>query len=226
MRKFNLVLMGFLGILFFGGLAEAYAAPMEAAAKMRSVSGEIEKIDVKLGLLQLKGDAGQDTRGITEYKINQNGTRVTDSTDTKFIVIKDLRVGQHVTIQLIDGPEELMVRKIIAEPMPELVLQEITGKIEFIDAQAGNLVINEEPLPGEKGEGRQYYLIFEPNDIVFMKNPSLRPVRLELSPGDLVKVEFIIKDGKRYARSITLLPAATEITSTTTTTITSTTVTE
>ena len=59
-----------------------------------------------------------------------------------------------------------------------------------------------------------------------MKDPSIQPVQLELKPGDLVKVEYVVKDGKRHAHSITLLSAAPETTSTTTTTTTSTTVTK
>jgi hypothetical protein len=225
MWRFKAILMGVFGVLFFGGLVVVYAAPVESNTKMRSVAGEIVWIDVKLGLLQLKSDAGQDTRGITEYRINQNETRVTDPSDTKFLVIKDLQAGQHVTIKLIDSPGETMARKIIAEPMPEPVFQEVTGELEAIDVGAGTLIIEEKPLPNEGGKGNLSYFVFEPQTIVVMKAPSTQPVRLELNPGDLVQVEFVVKDGKRHARSITLLSAAPETTSTTTTTTTSTTVT-
>jgi hypothetical protein len=127
MWRIKAIFIGVLGVLFFGGLVGVYAASVESSSKMRSVSGEISLIDVKLGKLQLKSDAGQDTRGITEYRINQDETRVVDPSDKKFLVIKDLRAGQHVTIQLIDGPDETIVRKIIAEPMPEAVLPEATS---------------------------------------------------------------------------------------------------
>lgn len=119
MWRFKVILFVFLGVLMFGRLVQVSIAQVESSTKMRSVSGEIARIDVKLGKLQLKSDAGQDTRGITEYTINQDETRVTDPSDKKFLVIKDLRAGQHVTIKLIDGSGEIMVRKIIAEPMPE-----------------------------------------------------------------------------------------------------------
>ncbi|MFA5145647.1 MAG: hypothetical protein WC723_06585 [Candidatus Omnitrophota bacterium] len=224
MWRFKAIMIGVFGILFFGGLVGVHAAGVESNIKMRSVSGEISWIDVKLGLLQLKSDAGQDTRGITEYRINQDETRVTDPTDKKFLVIKDLRAGQHVTIKLIDSRGETMARKIIAEPMPEPVLQEIIGELEAIDAGAGTLIVEQKPLPSEGGKGDLLYFVFEPRDIVVMKSPSTQPVRLELKPGDLLKVEFVVKDGKRHARSITLLQAAPETTSTTTTTTTSTTV--
>ena len=226
MQRFKVILFGFLGVLILGGLAQVSAAQVESNTKMRSVSGEISWIDVKLGKLQLKSDVGQDTKGITEYTINQDETRVTDPSDKKFIVIKDLQVGQHVTIKLIDNPGEIMVRKIIAEPMPESIWQEATGELEAIDAQAGTLAIEEKPLSNEEGKGGLSYFVFEPKDIVVMKAPSIQPVQLELKPGDIVKVEFVVKDGKRHAHSITLLSAAPETTSTTTTTTTSTTVTK
>jgi hypothetical protein len=212
--------------LFFGGLAQVSAAQVESNTKMRSVSGEISSIDVKLGLLKLNSDVGQDTRGITEYRINQDETRVTNPSDKKFLVIKDLRVGQHVTVVLVDSPKETMVREIIAEPMPKPLYQEITGELQAIDIQAGTLVINQEPLPNEEGKGKLLYFVFEPNDIVIMQAPSRQPVQLELKPGDLVKVEYVVKDGKQHAHSIMLLKAASETTSTTTITTTSTTVTQ
>lgn len=225
MWGFKVFLIGVFGVLFFGGLAQVSATQVESNTKMRSVSGEISSVDVKLGVLKLNSDAGQDTRGITEYKINQDETRVTDPSDQKFLVIKDLQVGQHVTIKLIDKSGETIARKIIAEPMPEPVFQEATGQLEAIDVQAGTLIIEEEPLPIEGGKGSLSYFVFEPNNIVVMKDPSIQPVQLELKPGDLVKVEYVVRDGKRHARSITLLKAASETTNTTTTTTTSTTVT-
>jgi hypothetical protein len=124
MWKFKVIAVGVIGILFFGGLTQVFAAPVESNTKMRSVSGRISKIDVRLGLLKLDADAGQDTRGISEYRINQDETRVTDPLDKKFLVIKDLKVGQHVTLRLIDKYQETMIRKIIAEPMPDTVVPE------------------------------------------------------------------------------------------------------
>ncbi len=225
MWVFKAILIGFLGVLCFGGSVGVNAAPMESNTKMRSVSGEIAWIDVKLGLLKLKSDAGQDTRGITEYKINQNETRVTDPLDEKFLVIKDLQAGQYVTIELIDSSGETMARKIIAEPMRESVFEEVTGELEAIDVKAGTLIIEQKPLPSEGEKGNLFYFVFEPNDIVVMKAPSKESVRLELNPGDLVKVEYTEKSGRRHARSITLFKSSADTTSTTTTTTTSTTVT-
>ncbi len=128
MWRFKVILIGVFGILFFGGWAQIFAAGVESNMKMRSISGEISAIDVKGGALQLKSDVGQDTRGITKYRINQDETRVTDLADKKFLVIKDLRVGQHVTVNLIDRLGEVMVQKIIASPLPEPVTQEVIDR--------------------------------------------------------------------------------------------------
>jgi len=226
MWGFKAFLIGVFGVLFFGGLAQVSATQVESNTKMRSVSGEISSIDVKLGVLKLNSDIGQDDRGITEYRINQNETRVTDPSDKKFLVIKDLRVGQHVAIKLIDSPKETMVRKIIAEPMSESVYQEITGELQTIDTRDGTLVIQQSLLPNEEGKGKLLYFVFDPNDIVLRQAPSGQPVQLELNSGDLVKVEYVVKDGKRHAHSITLLKAVLETKSTTTITTTSTTVTQ
>lgn len=225
MRKFKAILIGFLSVLMFATLTQVSAAGENSNTGMRSVSGEITMIDVKLGKLQLRSDPGQDTRGITEYRINQNDTRVTDPTDKKFLVIKDLRVGQHVTIELSDNTyAETLAQKIIAEPMPEPTYQEATGELQAIDVQAGTLVIEQKPLPDEEKGGLSYF-VFEPNNIVVIKNQNAQPVESELMPGDTVRVEYIVKDGRRQARSITLLKAARETTRTTTTTTTSKTVT-
>ena len=226
MWRFKAILIVVIGVLISGGLAQVSTAQVEPNKEMYSVSGKIEWIDVKLGKLKLKSDADQDTRGITEYRINQNETRVTDPSDKKFIVIKDLQAGQHVKIELKNRYGETMIRKIIAEPMPEPVFQEATGELEAIDVQAGTLVIEQKPLRGEGGKGDLSYFVFDPNYIITRKAPGMQPVQLELNPGDLVQVEFVVKDGKRHARSITFLKAAAETTSTTTTTTTSTTVTK
>jgi len=74
------------------------------------------------------------------------------------VVIKDLRAGQPVTIELIDSSigtdEETMVRKIVAYPMPAPILRESIGQLEVIDAQAGTLVIEQKAVPSETGENK------------------------------------------------------------------------
>lgn len=229
MRRFKAVLIGFLSILVFGALVQVSAAKVDPNAKVVPVSGVISLIDVKLGNLQLAADASRNRRDPIEYRINKDVTRVTDPSDKKFLKLEDLKVGQYVVVEFNYIPGEWvdvpLAQKIIVSPMPEPIFQVVTGELEAIDAQAGTLVIEQRPLPSEGGKGNLYYFVFEPRDIVVMKSPSMQPVELYLNPGDLVQVEFLVKDGKRYARSITLLSATPDTTIITTTTTKSTTVT-
>jgi len=222
MWKCKVVLAGLLCVLMLSELTQASAAQVDSNTRMRRVSGNISWIDAKLGRLQLNSDAGQDTRGITEYRINLQETRVTDPTDTKFLVVKDLRPGQHVILELIDARDETMIRKIIAYPIPEPVLREAVGQLEAIDNQAGTLIISQKPQASGIGNGNLYFFVFEPKNVVVMRAPSMDPVALVLKQGDMIKVEFVVKDGMRHVSSITLLQAAPETTRTTITTTTTT----
>jgi len=229
MKRFKTVLIGFLGVLVFSALTQISAAGAGSDVRVISISGQITLVDIKLGKLQLAADASRNRRDPTEYRINQDATRVTDPTDTKFLKLEDLLVGQYVVVEFNYVPGEWVdvpiAQKIIASPVPQPIFQVVAGELEAIDAQAGTLVIEQKLLPSTGGKGDLYYFVFDPKTIVVMQTPSMRPVALMLKPGDLVQVEFVEKDGKRYARSITLLSAVTGTTSTTTTT-TSTTVTQ
>ncbi|MFA5389213.1 MAG: hypothetical protein WC312_05610 [Candidatus Omnitrophota bacterium] len=204
------------------------SVPLRAASdkaenvRVIQVSGEIAQVDVKLGKLELELDASQDRKHPTMYKINQNDTRVVDPSDKKFLKLEDLRIGQHVTIEFNYMQGELgmdpVAQKIIAEPMPMPIFQEAFGELKAIDAQYGTFTLEERPVTGNLT-----YFVYDPNNIIVMQSPSMEPVRLVLKPGDLVKVEYVVKDEKRHARSITLytvLPAPAGTTTTTTTTTT------
>ena len=194
-------------------------------AKVIQVSGKIAEIDVKLGKLQLEKDSPQNRKDSSKYNINKNDTRVVDPLDKEFLKLEDLRVGQHVTVEFNYIQGELGIeptaQKIIAEPMPEPIIQEASGELKAIDAQSGTFTIEEKP-----GTGNLSYFVYEPKDIIVMQSPSMEPVRLVLKPGDLVKVEFVVKGGNRYARSIMLYPVLPVPANTTTTTTTSTTTTQ
>ncbi len=211
-------LFGVLGVLLFGGLAQA----SESIPAVRYVSGEIAWVDVQLGQLQLREEGLRGNRATTAYRINQQATNVTDSSDQQFLVLEDLRSGQLVAIEFewIDNQGQKMARKITVQSPPEPVSQEAVGTLEAIDVNAGTLVLME--------RGNRSYFAFEPREIVVMRSPSRQPVRLELRPGDPVKVEFTVRDGKRRAHAITLYSALPELTdkTTTTTTTTSTTTTQ
>jgi outer membrane protein OmpA-like peptidoglycan-associated protein len=122
MRKLNIIFIGLLSVFIFGGLTLVSAAPMDSNSNLRSISGVISEINVILGEMQLSRDAGQDTKGIEVYTITLHNTRVTDPTDTKFYVIKDLQVGQHVTVEFMDdsmgNPKVIMARKITVDAIP------------------------------------------------------------------------------------------------------------
>jgi hypothetical protein len=102
----------------------------------------------------------------------------------------------------------------------EPVFQEATGELTAIDLQAGTFTIKENPLPGEQGNDELSYFVFEPKSLVVMKYPSMQPIELFIKPGAQLKVKFVVKAGKRYADSITVLQDAPETTSTITTTTT------
>ena len=205
-------------------------APLRASdkagdIKVIKVSGEIAQIDVSLGKLQLELEASRDKKDPTRYNINKNDTRVVDPQDKKFLKLEDLQVGQHVTVEFNYIQGELgmqpVAQKIIAEPMPKPIFQEVTGELKAIDDQSGTFTLDEKP-----GTGNLTYFVYEPKNIIVMQSPSMESVQLMLKPGDLVKVEFVVKNEKRHARSITLYPVSPVPASTTTVTTTSTTTTQ
>lgn len=227
MWRYKSFLIGILGVLLLGGLAQASPAsePMPA---VNYVSGEITWVDVNLGGLELRNEAPRGNRDITEYRMNQQTTNVTDPSDKKFLTLEDLRPGQRVAIEFefVGNEGEKMARKITVEPTPEPVFQEAFGELESIDLKLGTLVLEERPAIRREGRrGDLSYFLFEPSNIVVMKGPSRQSVRLELKPGDPVKIEFVMIDGKRWARTITLYSASPELVDQTTTTTTTTTTT-
>jgi len=122
MWKFKAALIVVFSVLFFGGLMPVYATSAESPGKqIRSVSGEIALIDIKLGKLELERNTARHKGFPTVYRINQNDTRVTDPTDTKFLKLEDLQVSQHVTVEFDyihwEEKQEPIAIKIIASPM-------------------------------------------------------------------------------------------------------------
>jgi hypothetical protein len=185
------------------------------------VSGEITWIDLPLGKLQLKNDTSARPGEITEYRITANETRVTDPTDKKLLTVEDLQPGQHVKVDLIYGKEENIVKKITADPRPTSEYQEAYGEIEAIDVGAGTFSLAGRQRTGETGKSGPSYFVFDPKNIRVMQSPSTQPVQFVLKPGDVVKVEYAVKDEKQWAHSITLYsPTVTSTTTTTTVTTT------
>lgn len=193
----------------------------ESTADVRHESGEITWVDLKLGKLQLKSDANPNTGEINEYRITEHETRVSSPSDKKFLTIKDLQPGQHVSIDVIKGKEELIVKQITADPKAASKYQEAYGKVESVDGEAGTLTLVGTSLAGEMGESNLSFFLFDADKVVVMRSPSTEHVKLVLKPGDVVKVQFHVQDGKQHVHSITVYTA--KVTSTTTTTTVTTT---
>ncbi|HSV43420.1 MAG TPA: hypothetical protein VLJ10_02605 [Candidatus Bathyarchaeia archaeon] len=205
-------------VLFTG-----FSVRAEEMADVRRISGEIGWVDVQLGKLELNKETPKGTE-TTTYRITQNETRVTDPKDEKFLNVADLRAGQNVTLEVVNHQEGEIVPKIIVEPVPVSEFQQSFGELKAVDASAGTLVVEERVRIGQEEISRSSDFVFDPQTIVAMRSPSKKPVELMLTPGDVVKVEFVERGGKKQARYITVYsPVATNTTTTTTTTTTATT---
>ena len=216
------LVVGVLGVWLCSGVVPGAVLAAEPAAPVHQAAGEIVWLDIQLGKLQLYADHSRGTRATAEYRITQQDTRVTDRLDKQFLAITDLRAGQHITIESRASGEEHIATKITVEPSAAPLFQRAEGTIESIDVTPGTFTLKETAGPGAVGMVSVF--VFDPKEIVVMESPSLRPVRLEVQPGDFVKVDYVVNDGRRYARSMmryAVAPAQT----TTTTTITSTTTT-
>ncbi|MBN1869852.1 MAG: UrcA family protein [Candidatus Omnitrophica bacterium] len=212
------VMMAVTAAVLFTGISVGATETMD----VRRVSGEIGWVDVQLGRLELNKETPKGTK-TTAYRINQNETRVTDPTDMKYLNVADLRAGQYITIEEVRGQEDNVVPKIIVEPFPASEFQQAFGELKEIDVPAGTLVVEERVRIGQEERTRLSYFVFDPNTVVVMRSPSKEPVELILTPGDVVKVEFVELDGKQQARYITQYSPVVTGTSTTTTTTTTTT---
>ncbi len=184
-------------------------------ASVRHESGEITWVDLNQGKLQLRSDVSPGKGDIFEYRITQNETRVTDPTDKKLLTVEDLWPGQQVKIDVINGSEEKIVQKVVVNRNKKVYLQQAYGEVKEID-EAGTLVVAERSKTGVADRVLSYF-IFEPKTLVVMQSPSRKPVELLVKPGDIVKVEFVVKNKKQQAQYITLY--APTVVSTTTTTI-------
>ncbi|MBF0385477.1 MAG: hypothetical protein HQL27_06355 [Candidatus Omnitrophica bacterium] len=196
-------------------------AHADETASVRWVSGEIGWVDVQQGKLEINNETPTGAK-TTAYRITQNETRVTDPKDEKFLNIGDLRAGQNVAIEVANGQEDKVVKKIIVEPVAASEFQQAFGELKEIDVVAGTFVVEERVRVGQEEINRQADFVFDPKSIFVMRSPSKQPVELVLRPGDVVKVEFVTRGGKKQARYITLYSPSVINTTTTTTTTTTT----
>jgi hypothetical protein len=215
------LVVGVLGAWLCGEVVPAAVSAADPAAPVHQAVGEIVWLDTQLGRLQLYADRSRGARATGEYSITEHETRVTDRLDRQFLAIADLRAGQHVTIESKDGGTERLATKITVEPSSAPLFQHAEGTIESIDVNPGTFTLKETASPG--AEGMVSAFVFDPRDIVVMESPSLQPVRLEVAPGDFVKVDYVVHDGRRHARSMMRYAAVPALTTTTTTTTSTTT---
>jgi len=203
-------------VILFGGM------PAHASLGILTVSqvpGRIMWVDVKIGTMQIKIDQASGRGEKKEYRITRYETRVKDPSDKKFLTIDDLRPGENVTLDVVDGQEDKIIEKIVAESLEASDFQIASGQIQAIDGQAGTLILQEKMRNGVQEDSNLSNFIFDPNGIVVFQSPSTQPVALVLKPGDSVQIQFVLKDGKQQAYSITLYvqPHTTTTTVTTTT---------
>ena len=215
------LVVGVLGVWLCSGVIPGAVLAAEPAAPVHQAAGEIVWLDTQLGKLQLYADRSGDTRATAEYSITEHETRVTDRLDKQFLAITDLRAGQHITIESKASGNERLATKITVEPSSAPLFQRAEGTIESIDVNPGTFTLKETASP--EAVGVVSVFAFDPRDIVVMESPSLQPVRLEVQPGDFVKVDYVVNDGRRYARSMMRYAVAPTSTTTTTTTTSTTT---
>ena len=189
---------------------------------INQVPGRVMWVDVKLGTMQIKLNQSPGAGTTKDYRITRYETRVKDTSDKKFLTIDDLRPGENVTLDVIDGQEDKIIEKIVAESLQASDFQEASGQLQVIDGQLGTLTLQEKARNGVEEQNNLSSFIFDPNSIVVLQSPSIQPVALVLKTGDQVKIQFILKDGKQLAYSITLFSQAHTTTTTVTTTTSST----
>lgn len=200
-------------ILFSG--VSAYAS----VPTVSQVPGRVMWVDVKLGQMQIKLDKSTSNKEKKEYRITRNETRVKAPLDKKFLTIDDLRPGEKVTLDVVNGQEDGIIERIVAEALDASDFQEASGQIQVIDSQQGTLTLQENMKNGVEVKSNPSDFVFDPNAIVVLQSPNIQPVELILKPGDQVKIQYVLKDGKQQAYSITLYPSQ----HTTTTVVTTTT---
>jgi len=185
------------------------------------VPGRVMWVDVKLGQMQIKLERDPGMGETKDYRITRYETRVKDPSDKKFLTIDDLRPGENVTLDVIDGQEDKIIEKIVAESLEASDFQEASGQLQAIDGSAGTLTLQEKMRNGVEEQNNLSYFLFDPQTIVVLQSPSIQPVAVVLKPGDQVQIQFVLRDGKQEIYSITLYsPQHTTTTTVTTTTST------
>ncbi len=173
-------------------------------ANVRQVPGEIMWVNLQEGQLQLRTDMSP-MGGIREFRINRDETRVKNLADDEFLQIYDLHPGQNVAIDVVKGKEEKIVQRIVTQPGSFSNFQEAYGEIGAIDFSASTFTLVGRQRVGAEEENTVSYFYFDSKDIIVMQSLNRQHIdQIELKPGDVVRVEFVVRDGKRFAHSVTV----------------------
>ena len=218
MKTNYLKMLAATAVLFFAGIP-VYASV--GIPTINQVPGRVMWVDVKLGTMQIKLNQNPGLGETKDYRITRYETRVKDPSDKKFLTIDDLRPGENVTLDVIEGHENKIIEKIVAESLEASDFQEASGQLQTIDGQVGTLTLQENTRNGVEEQSNLSNFLFDPQTIVVLQYPSIQPVAVVLKSGDQVQIQFVLRDGKQEIYSITLYSP--QHMNTTTTTVTTTT---
>ncbi|MFT5207674.1 MAG: outer membrane protein OmpA-like peptidoglycan-associated protein [Candidatus Omnitrophota bacterium] len=119
MKTFKIGFVGLLSVIVLTAFVSSSIAQIAPKTDMKSISGVISHIDIINGKMWINSGGRRNSGNILNYTVNLSKTLVTDSADQQYLVVKDLRRGQRVTIELNDNNpsnlQEAVARKIIVD---------------------------------------------------------------------------------------------------------------
>ncbi len=204
--------------MVFTGISARAAEMMQS--DVHQVPGEIMWVDLQSGQLQVQTDTAP-VGDLTEFRIDRDETRVKSDPDNEFLQINDLHPGQDVTVDVVNGNEGKIVQRIITEPRPASDFMEAYGAIGAIDFSSGTFTLVGRQRVSEEEETNVTYFSFDPKNIIVMQSPNRHMDQIEVKSGDVVRIEFVVIDGKRMAHAITVFSPSPEVINTSVTAIAS-----
>ena len=175
----------------------------EQSAQVKQASGEVAAVDLALGRLTLREIADGRSAETQDYALSARDTAVTDPLDKQFLKLEGLQPGYRVRVDyaVVDG--QRLAKKITVDSVNDL--RWAVGTVSAMDARRNTLWISQERPAGSVGSSviTQYET---DSGTQVMDLAERRFISLgEIQPGDLVQVEFTLKNGKRVARLISNL---------------------
>lgn len=185
-------------------LLTSVAVQVDAFAQgdVRQVPGEITWIDLQSGQLQLQTNTSP-IGNIIDFRINREQTRVVNPADQS-LDINDLHPGQNVTIDVSNGQGDAIVQNITTEVSPSSDYLEAYGQIGTVDLLGNSFTLSGAQRVGTKEQNKVTSFIFDPQNIVVTQSPSKGPFDAQMRTGQIVRIEYAMKDDQRMVRSITV----------------------